>query len=376
MKVLHVVPSFFPAFYYGGPIESVLRLCEGEVQAGCQVKVLTTDSNGPKKLFVPNSREKRLRSGLNVRYCRRIAGDSVSIELLRALPKYVRWADVVHLTAVYSFPTLPTLITCSVFGKPLVWSPRGAFMWWDEVPNRLAKRSWEMACRSLVSSRAVLHTTSKSEAFASRKHLPGLRSVVIGNGVRIPRLARDSKRAGLRKILFIGRLHPKKGIELLISAIGLLKKAGDSVPELAIAGEGERAYTCSIRALIKKLRLEKHIRLVGFVNGRRKQSLYRESDAMILPSHSENFGIVVVEALAAGLPVIASRKTPWSNLTTHQCGMWIENTPMSIANAIRKLSLRHVGKMGARGRNWVVREFDWSTIAQRMIRQYQLLIPR
>ena len=102
MKILHVVPSFYPAHVYGGPIESVYALCRHSAAQGCAVRVLTTDANGlDRVLEVETSRETTLAGNVQVSYCRRLARHSVSLQLLGCLLEYIRWADVVHLTAVY-----------------------------------------------------------------------------------------------------------------------------------------------------------------------------------------------------------------------------------------------------------------------------------
>ena len=120
MKVLHVVPSFHPAYIYGGPIRSTFELCRNLADLGCEVRVLTTDANGlEQKLNVEKSREVEFPEGFRVRYCPRRARHSVSPTLMRLLPSYVKWADVVHLTGVYNFPTFPTLLRTRSLRKPL-----------------------------------------------------------------------------------------------------------------------------------------------------------------------------------------------------------------------------------------------------------------
>src|SRR5256885_6371966 len=105
------MPAFHPAHIYGGPIESVYQLCRQLAGKGCDVRVLTTDANGPHRVLdVDTDREVELADNLYVRYCHRLIRQSVSFSFLRLLPCYVRRADLVHLTAVYSFPTIPTLI--------------------------------------------------------------------------------------------------------------------------------------------------------------------------------------------------------------------------------------------------------------------------
>jgi hypothetical protein len=127
MKVLHVVPSFHPAYFYGGPIRSTFELCRGLVGLGCEVRVLTTDANGlDQVLDVDKDEDVELPEGFRVRYCPRRQRHSVSPTLMRLLPTYVRWADVVHLTGVYNFPTFPTILWGRLLNKPLIWSPRRA----------------------------------------------------------------------------------------------------------------------------------------------------------------------------------------------------------------------------------------------------------
>src|SRR2546427_9907922 len=115
LRVLHVVPSFFPARAYGGPTESVYRLCRHLAAAGADVRVLTSNADGRDAVVdVDTAREVELAPGLRVRYCARVARHSVSPTLLSLLPARLRWCEVVHLTAVYSFPTIPTLALCAL----------------------------------------------------------------------------------------------------------------------------------------------------------------------------------------------------------------------------------------------------------------------
>src|SRR5437588_10956597 len=117
MKVAHITPSFYPAHFYGGPTQSVYQLCRHLPAEGFEVRVLTTNANGPAVLDVDTSREFEVSAGLSVAYRKRIARESVSPRLLRDLAGYIRWADLVHLTAVHSFPTLPALWTARRLGK-------------------------------------------------------------------------------------------------------------------------------------------------------------------------------------------------------------------------------------------------------------------
>jgi glycosyltransferase involved in cell wall biosynthesis len=131
MKIAHVTPSYWPAFVYGGPPESAHQLSKHLARAGAEVRVLTTNANGPKLVVdVDTRREIAIEPRLTVRYCPRRLPESVAPELLARLPAYVAWCDVVHLNAVYNFTTIPTLLAARAASKPVVWSARGALSRW------------------------------------------------------------------------------------------------------------------------------------------------------------------------------------------------------------------------------------------------------
>ena len=211
MRVLHVVPSFYPATCYGGPIHSVLSLCNGLTQKGCEVRVLTTDANGESRLTAKEQNDPTLRL-LDVRFCRRIGRGMISPSLLRKLSQDAKWADLIHLTAVYSFPTFPTLLAARLLQKPLVWSPRGTLQRWSGSRRLLFKTVWNSACKVVVPHNTALHVTSLEEGRESSPQVGHLAYRVIPNGVDVPPPPMLSKDDGVLKLLFIGRLDPMKGI--------------------------------------------------------------------------------------------------------------------------------------------------------------------
>jgi len=374
MKVLHVVPSFYPAFHYGGPITSVYELCAGLVRQGCEVRVLTTNANGlGAVLDVAKDTPVMLPPGISVRYCPRILRHSVSPDLLLRLLSSLRWADLVHLTAVYNFPTLPTLAACRWLRKPLVWSPRGALQRWQSSRRPLLKAGWESVCRRLAPRGAVLHVTSEREAAESVTKFPGTSAAVIPNGVEIPPQIEHRNGSGRLRLLFLGRIDPKKGIENLLAACRRLRNL-DRPWSLAIAGSGDIAYTSRLEENAQQFGVHEQVRFVGEVRGRAKADLFAESDLAIFPSHTENFAMVVAEALAHGVPVIASRGTPWSEVEAHGCGLWVENDPDTLAAAIERMSTLPLPEMGRRGREWMEQEFTWETVTRHMLQLYGKLL--
>jgi glycosyltransferase involved in cell wall biosynthesis len=376
LRILHVVPSFVPAWRYGGPIESVYQLCKHLAGAGCEVKVLTTDADGlDHVLDVDTTRDVEMARGLHVRYCRRVLRHSVSPSLLVRLFAYVREADLVHLHAVYSFPTLPTLLACRMLRRPVVWSPRGALQSWSGMRRGATKHAWDRLCLSLAPSETVLCVTSHSESNDSRAHLPGIATEVIANGVEIPDILRREPACGKLRLMYLGRLDPKKAISNLLEACHIL--TNDAVAySLTIAGDGEEKYVSELRASSERLSLSPHTAFVGHVERKRLSELFGRTDVLVLPSHIENFGNVVPEALAHGVPVIASTGTPWSRLEEVGCGLWVSNDPQSLAAAIERIAAMPLREMGERGRSWMAAEYSWRRIAALALALYMRIAQR
>lgn len=375
MKILHVVPSFYPAYVYGGPIQSVYQLCQSLVKLGSEVRVLTTDTNGRDEVLdVEKTREIELVDGLYVRYCHRWICHSVSPTFLRLLPSYVRWADLVHLTAVYSFPTIPSLIVCKVMGKPVVWSPRGALQRWSGSTRLAVKSIWELLCRAVAPGRLLLDFTSEEEAEESLKRLPGYKAAIVPNGVEIPERLNNPGKSGVLRMLCLGRLHPKKGLENLLLALKMLDGRLPVPWSCILAGSGEEEYGRLLRSRIEELGLGEQVRMVGEVTGEAKQRLLENTDLVVVPSYTENFGLVVAEGLASGVPVIASRGTPWQKVEEVGCGLWVDNSPRDLAAAVEEISRRPLRDMGQRGREWMRRAFSWDQRAKTMAEIYKKVI--
>jgi len=376
MRVLHIVPSFYPAHVYGGPIQSVYHLCRYLARNGCEVKVLTTNANGRTAVLdVDTKREVELAPGVHVRYCSRLRPESTSPELLGALRGYLRWADVVHLTAVYNFPTIPALAACKLLRKPVIWSPRGALQRWQGSTRLRAKAAWERICRVAAPAGMVLHVTSDQEARESLEKLPGFEAAIIPNAVEIPDSPARFPSDGTLRLLFLGRLHPKKGIENLLEACRSLRLSPPRPWSLAIAGAGEPGYTESLRQRIGELGLEDRVTMAGEVVGPAKEEALGRASLMVAPSYTENFGMVVAEGLAYGLPVIAGKGMPWQKMEEVGCGVWVDNDPATLAAAIERLSRMDLEAMGDAGRRWMEREFGWDAIAKRMIDLYRAKSP-
>ena len=368
MRILHLSPSFYPATYYGGPIRSGFALCTELVKLSCEVRVLTTNSNGPRVVPTPPGEEIVL-NGIRVVYCRRLMNPDIAPSLLLRLPDEVRKADLVHITGVFSYTTLPGLAAAAFWRKPVVLTPRGSLMNFGLNRNRHLKRAWLAACNAFSPGRIALHVTSQEELEQAAKVLPSIPASLIANGVDIPGTVMRPRSVDSLHLLFIGRLDPCKGLENLLNAVA-------KVPDvtLRIAGDGDRQYAASLKRLTTELRLDDRVMFAGEVLGAAKRQLFEMSDAFVMPSHSENFGMSIAESLAHAVPVIASRGTPWRRLEEMRCGLWVDNSADSLASAIQQVRTMPLLEMGARGRAWIQNEYTWEPRARSMVALYKELL--
>ena len=176
----------------------------------------------------------------------------------------------------------------------------------------------------------------------------------------------------MHRLLFTGRVTPIKGLSNVVAAF---PSAGDW--RLRIVGPDQDGHTAELKALAEKVGAAERIDFAGPKYGEALVQEYRRAACFILPSFSENFGSVVVEALAAGIPVIASRGTPWAELVERKCGWWVENDPETLARTIREmmaLSDAERAAMGARGRALVEEKYQWPAIGRRMLAAYENLL--
>jgi len=376
MNILHIVPSFYPATAFGGPIWSTYGLCNALArQTDVNLKVLTTDTagNGGRECLERATIRPEMFPGYTVDFEHKWGSTSAAPGLLARLPSMITWADVVHVTAVYSFPTIPSLAACRLAGKPVVWSARGSLQRWEHTRRRRLKEVWEKACLTILHGHPyVIHATSPEEGQAAQKQIPGCSVAEIPNGVDIPQTLapRSWQPEGQTRILYLGRLDPIKGIENLIDAAALAK-----TPDLymTLVGSGDAAYTAALEKRIAEKGLSSKVRLAGFAEGAAKTKAFEQADICVLPSFSENFGMTVVESLSHGVPVIASTGTPWRELNARGAGEWVANDPETLARTLDMMARKNLEEMGQRGRAWMRESFDWNAVARRMAEVYRTL---
>lgn len=379
LRILHVAPAFYPATYWGGPTFSTYGLCNALAKrTDIDLTVLTTDTAGPSTndRVAVAAYPTHYEAGYDVYFVRKSRGRDIAPALIPELWRLSRSADVIHLTATYSFPSLPTMAVARMRGIPLLWSPRGALQAaqeWNGARRQQLKRIWERTAQTLLARTTVMHVTAEVERDACEHRLPGHPSVIIPNGIDVPPSLPDRawRPDGRLRLMYLSRLDIKKGLENLFEALVDLPQA----VTLDIYGTGTPDYVAALKACVTRLGLDDRITFHGHVEGAGKQRAFLNADAFVLPSFSENFGIVTAEALANGVPVIASRATPWAEMEARGCGLWVDNAPDALAAAVHALlKASDLSLMGARGRAWMVSQFGWDRLSAQMAEAYRFAL--
>lgn len=302
----------------------------------------------------------------------------LSSNLARGLLAEISTSEIVHTHGLWLMPNVNAGQIAAKTERPLVVTPRGML-----APEALAFSTrkkqlfWQFLQGPAYAHAAVWHATSTAEAGDIRNF--GVRApiAIIPNGVDVPtssgpRVPREGKQ---HNVLYLGRLHPKKGLSDLVAAWShFAAERPDWM--LRIVGPDEGGH----RAELEKMALELGVPRVVFngpVYGAEKELVLRDADLFVLPTRNENFGIAVAEALAAGIPAIVSRGAPWSGLESERCGWWVERGIEPLVSAFREAMAlcddeRRV--MGEQGRKLVARDFNWNRIARDMRSVYEWVL--
>ena len=220
----------------------------------------------------------------------------------------------------------------------------------------------------------VLHATAASELQDIRRLRLASPVVVAPLGVRLQAQAVPKRPNPVHTVLFVSRIHPKKGLPNLVAAWAGLPSALRAGWRMLIAGPDQGGHTAELKELCGHLGIQNEVEFLGPVFGSEKDLLYNDADIFVLPTYSENFGSVVIEALAASTPVVCTKGAPWEALESERCGMWIDVGVEPLRNALQKMmAMSDVQRqeMGARGRDYVAREYCWDSVAKRMLAAYQ-----
>jgi glycosyltransferase involved in cell wall biosynthesis len=375
MRILHIIPAYKPSFCYGGPVESVSRLCEGLVEAGHKIDVYTTTANGKTKLDMPHKQAVDV-NGVNVTYFHAWTDDPshVTPSLWRKLMRSCREYDAIHIHSWWNILVLISAWICHYKGVRVVVSPRGMLTSYIFQSGKVwVKRLIHQFGGSSLLKKALLHATAPAEYKECQELIPKWNGFVLPNILDLPDRAFSKRGNKVFTLIFLSRIHPKKGIELLFHALC-------DVPfeiHLRIAGSGDDRYVEVLKKLAEEVGVVEKIQWLGWLD---RESKYRElaaSDVFILPSYNENFANVVIESLQVGTPVIITSEVGLAPFVTENDLGWITSLEVSsIRNAIVSAYFDEEkrGRVAKDGRKAIDDTFAQAALIQEYIKQYRKLI--
>ncbi|MEM8854184.1 MAG: glycosyltransferase [Pseudomonadota bacterium] len=273
------------------------------------------------------------------------------------------------VVAVHGF-WLPALVAgcaaAQLRGVPVLLSPHGMFSPYSFAVKGGRKRlALSLGFKRVLTKVTAFHTTSEAERQEIRSL--GLRQPVhvIPNGVAVADATPPAQDAAQRTLLFMSRIHPKKGLPLLLKALAQLPEAMSDW-RLVVAGPDENGHKAEVAALADALGIA--VTFTGPLAGEDKAKALASADLFVLPTHNENFGIVIAEALAAGTPALTTTGTPWESLVDRRAGWWVAPEVDAIKAALADAMARprdELAAMGNNGKAWIKEAFGWDALAAR-----------
>lgn len=364
MKVIHVVATLDESA--GGPSRSVPQTCKQVSKLGVEVELIARPSMNSVNISVSSNFKVNYKSIFELmRYGATISSKEVDLIHLQQV-----WDPYVHIMAWWARrKNIPYIIT-----------PRGMLEPWILNHNPWKKKLGMLLYQKNDLEKAVcIHSTCELEKSNIRNLGFSNPIPIIPNGVDISKFPNTIPKKGNtpKKALFLSRIHPKKGIEFLIEAWSLL---GNSLREnwiVEIIGNGDAHYIASLTKKIEKLNLAHQIYIKSPIFGEAKLKAFRDASLFVLPTYSENFGIVVAEALASFTPVITTMGTPWEELNTNNCGWWIpigtEPLKESLKIALQK-DVDDLFEMGKEGRRLIDEKYSIDTVGKEVFSLYKEIL--
>jgi glycosyltransferase involved in cell wall biosynthesis len=384
MEVLHVIPSVSPV--HGGPSRAIAEMERALCARGINVTTVTTNDDGNVNMLqVPCGIPIKTDGATRWYFARNSSFYKVSLPLAYWLKRNIGKFDLVHAHALFSFAPVAAAFLARRAGVPYVLRPLGVLNGYGMTEHhpRLKRLSLTLIERRLIEAASAVHFTSRAEQAEAEKLNLKCKGIVIPLGIDCAAALRQS---GSRnkfcpdqvRLLFLSRVDPKKNLEGLLRALSHLS-SGHPQLSLDVVGDGEANYVGGLKALATTLGITDRVRWHGYLADGPKQNIMMRATALVLPSRSENFGIVVAEALAAGLPCIVSRQVGVAEMI-ERCGAGIvvEIDPASIAAGLETLlsSTSRYRDMQAAALSLADSAFSLSAMGERLENMYHDICQR
>jgi glycosyltransferase involved in cell wall biosynthesis len=358
MKVIHYIASIDKA---GGGTTEYMRLLSTALKTNITISIATAFSLEPIAI-----------DGIQIQFFK--SSISQWFSMMKEFEVFLKkeQPDLVHINGIWSPQNWGFQKVAQNLDIKVILSPHGMLEPWIMANNPWKKRLGLFLYQKKAIIKAdYLHATAQIEVNSMRSL--GFKNpiVMIPNGIDLSAIKGVKKDYGTKKMVFLSRIHPKKGIELLLQA---WRNTTTSGWILEIAGNGDDKY---IRVLTESAADLPNVYFVGAKYGEDKWNFLRSADVMVLPTYSENFGIVVAESLAVGVPVITTKGTPWEDLETNQCGWWIDLSIRNLQEYLQKVfkaTTANLEDMGTRGISLVADKYEINAVASEMIQLYKKVL--
>ena len=385
MNVLHVIPAV--SARYGGPSRAIISLSRALLAQQVDVLVATTDADGPNRLSCPLSQLVEYERVSMVLFRRQWSeAYKYSRPMARWLSGHVDQFDLVHIHAVFSHSSLAAASAARNAGVPYIVRPLGSLLPWALRQRKATKNIfWHCGVGKMLAHASAIHCTSPAEKRHADEYIGKSLGFVSPMGVDEPSSAELDVQLTLPfetserpYVLSLGRLHPVKGLELLIeSFLEVTSKAQFSVWRLAIAGEGEPSYVHSLKRLVHELGGCERIIFAGWLNEAQKQLAVRSASLLAQPSFQENFGMAAFEALAHETPVLVSSNMDLATEIERNGAGWVTSLKPGCLSATLSevMSNEQVRtERGIAGSKLVREQYRWDTVVSKLVEQYQRIL--
>jgi glycosyltransferase involved in cell wall biosynthesis len=341
----------------GGPAQSIFYTVKGLIESGINADIVTFFQEHD--AFVSNETYIIALENRKIFYLRN-----------RIYKKYLEnhEYDIYHTNGIWQYITYITAKIARKKNKPYIITPHGMLYPQALSHSRLRKKIF-LQCVLLkdMNKASAIHVTCTEEMRHIRNLGVTSPIVLIPNPVEIKACSRERSLPSQTRIGYLGRIHPRKNIERIIYAWDRLR---DDVynKELVIIGDGDERYSQFLRAEVTRLRL-RNVVFTGFLSGEKKDDALQSLSYLIVPSDFENFGMIIPEALINGVPVIASKGTPWEELNTSHCGWWVDNDVNTLTQTIKKalsISELEYAQMGKNGQKLIKEKYSVEVITRKM----------
>jgi glycosyltransferase involved in cell wall biosynthesis len=389
MRILCITPFYRPSYIYGGPTRSIPALCEGLVDLGCNVSVYSTNANGSGNLQVQPGKIYD-NDGVSTSYFSRnltYPGYFFSRDLARACHDNAHLYDLLYINANWVYPLIPGCRAALNAGVPYVIAPRTAFMrktWNFGFPK---KAIYHLTTeRRLVNKAAAVHYTTDLEYVESSWLHLRPEAIVIPNTVDFREFENLPPRGQFRQkhqiasetkfVLYLGRIEPRKGLELTIQSFADTIKNGDEAV-LVLAGPEKRDYAQDLGHLCATLGITNRVHFIGYLDSTERLKALRDADIFILTSHAENFGMALVEAMALQLaPIISDQVGISSDIAAASAGIVVPLNARKISQSLSELLnnddlRRSYGQKAAKFARDIYRA---EKVAGAMLREFERLV--